>query len=181
MKWLPALAGALALSCLSTPMQAGAQTYQQKALHRQYVRYFHASGAIKAIGKAAYRTQYHPNPLIRLAWVQKLHKLMQIREDAAAKIRALRARIASSGYPPHHALWLCIARYEGSWSDTSSPYTGGLQMHLNWYGLANAGTVSQAAQEWVAEKAWKANGYSYSFLYGQWFKWDNADGCVRYT
>lgn len=80
-------------------------------------------------------------------------------------------------YPPHHALWVCIASFEGSWSDTSSPYTGGLQMHLNWYGVSNAGYLSQAQQEWAAEKAWKANGYSWSFLNDQWFKWDAADGC----
>jgi len=80
-------------------------------------------------------------------------------------------------YPPHHSLWVCIASFEGSWSDTSPPYTGGLQMHPNWYGVANAGYLTQAQQEWAAEKAWRASGYSYSFLYGQWFEWDNADGC----
>jgi hypothetical protein len=70
---------------------------------------------------------------------------------------------------------------EGAWNDTSSPYFGGLQMHANWYGLANAGMVSQSVQEWTAERAWKADGYSQSFLDGQWFKWDGAYYCAKYA
>src|SRR5438046_2404460 len=31
---------------------------------------------------------------------------------------------------PHRAAWLCIHRFEGSWTDPSPPYYGGLQMDL---------------------------------------------------
>lgn len=54
-------------------------------------------------------------------------------------------------------------------------------MHADWYGLGNAGYYSESVQEWTAERAYKANGYSYSFLYGQWFEWDNADYCNVYA
>ncbi len=88
---------------------------------------------------------------------------------------------ARTGYPPHHALWTCIQRYEapGSWHATNGRYRGGLQLHYGWgYGTSyDAAVDSQATQEWGAERAWAANGYRYSFLYGQWYKWDNADGC----
>lgn len=49
----------------------------------------------------------------------------------------------------------------------------------NWgHGLSgSAGNYSQAQQEWAAERGYVASGLSYSFLYGQWYKWDAADGC----
>ena len=31
---------------------------------------------------------------------------------------------------PHLHAWLCIHRYEGSWSDRGAPYWGGLQMDM---------------------------------------------------
>src|SRR5437762_10004329 len=31
---------------------------------------------------------------------------------------------------PHKAAWLCIHRYEGSWTDPNAPYYGGLQMDV---------------------------------------------------
>ncbi|HEY7415093.1 MAG TPA: hypothetical protein VH593_07865, partial [Ktedonobacteraceae bacterium] len=30
--------------------------------------------------------------------------------------------------PPNLSSWLCIHRYEGSWTDPNAPYYGGLQM-----------------------------------------------------
>jgi hypothetical protein len=95
---------------------------------------------------------------------------------------ARRARIIASAFPPHHALWTCIAGYEGSWGDPNSGgngHYGGLQMTPGWMGMfsGTANQYSQAQQEWFAERAWKENGYSYSFLYNQWFKYDAADSC----
>jgi hypothetical protein len=64
--------------------------------------------------------------------------------------------------PPHRAAWLCIHRYEGSWTDPGAPYYGGLQMDwgfMRTYGgwlLARRGTAnrwSAPAQMWVAEQA----------------------------
>jgi hypothetical protein len=70
------------------------------------------------------------------------------------------ARVAS--HPPHKAGWLCIHRYEGSWSDSSDPYWGGLQMDRGFMsayapgellrrGWANRWTALE--QMWVAERA----------------------------
>src|SRR4051812_4643943 len=33
--------------------------------------------------------------------------------------------------PPHKRQWLCIHKFEGSWSDPNKPYFGGLQMDLS--------------------------------------------------
>jgi len=64
--------------------------------------------------------------------------------------------------PPHRRGWLCIHRFEGSWSDGSDPYWGGLQMdrgfmlayaprHLLRRGWADRWTPLE--QMWVAERA----------------------------
>jgi hypothetical protein len=78
-------------------------------------------------------------------------------------------------HPPHKRGWLCIHRYEGSWSDGGDPYWGGLQMdrgfmefyapkHLLTRGWANR--WSPLEQMWVAERAYRAGrGY---------FAWPNT-------
>jgi hypothetical protein len=68
-------------------------------------------------------------------------------------------------HPPHKGAWLCIHRFEGSWSDAGDPYWGGLQMdrgfmagyaphHLLRRGWAN--NWSPLEQMWVAERAYRS-------------------------
>ena len=79
----------------------------------------------------------------------------------------LTARRAYSAFthPPHLRAWLCIHRYEGSWSDGGDPYWGGLQMdrgfmdgyaprYLLRRGWANV--WSPLEQMWVAERAYRS-------------------------
>ena len=63
---------------------------------------------------------------------------------------------------PHRAAWLCIHRYEGSWSDPNPPYYGGLQMDLHFQRtyapalLRLKGTADHwtpLEQMWAAERA----------------------------
>jgi len=70
--------------------------------------------------------------------------------------------------PPHLAAWLCIHRYEGSWTDGGAPYYGGLQMDwsfMSTYGsrlLRTKGTANHWTpheQMWVAERAWRTRGF----------------------
>ena len=67
-----------------------------------------------------------------------------------------------AAHPPHKRGWLCIHRFEGSWSDPGDPYWGGLQMDRGFMssyaprfllrkGLANRWTPLE--QMWVAERA----------------------------
>ena len=92
-----------------------------------------------------------------------------IRPNTAQTLRFWRrsARSAFHAYlhPPHKAGWLCIHRYEASWSDSGDPYWGGLQMdrgfmagyaphHLLRRGWANR--WSPLEQMWVAERAYRS-------------------------
>ncbi len=63
---------------------------------------------------------------------------------------------------PHKSAWLCIHRFEGSWTDAGPPYYGGLQMDLGFmrrYGadlLRRKGTADHwtpLEQMWTAERA----------------------------
>src|SRR5919204_458322 len=89
--------------------------------------------------------------------------------DPFGRIRVwkrISARLESiATHPPHLRAWTCIHRYEGSWTDTSAPYYGGLQMDLGFqrhYGaalLARKGTANYwtpLEQMWVAERALNA-------------------------
>jgi hypothetical protein len=71
-------------------------------------------------------------------------------------------------HPPHLRQFLCIHRFEGSWTDTGGPYYGGLQMDVGFqqaYGrwlYAQKGTAdhwSPLEQIWTAEKALKSRGF----------------------
>jgi hypothetical protein len=67
--------------------------------------------------------------------------------------------------PAHYSAWLCIHRYEGSWTDDGSPYYGGLQMDMEFqrnYGaklLKEKGTANNwtpLEQMQVAEVAYQS-------------------------
>jgi hypothetical protein len=64
--------------------------------------------------------------------------------------------------PPHESAWRCIHAYEGAWTDSGSPYYGGLQMdlgfqrHYGGYLLRLKGTADNwtpLEQMWVAARA----------------------------
>ena len=83
------------------------------------------------------------------------------------KRRAARARRDALN-PPHRKQWLCIHRYEGSWTDPGGPYYGGLQMDREFqatYGprlLRTKGTADHwtpLEQMWVAERAYRTRGF----------------------
>lgn len=133
-------------------------------IHTQLKRYYHADGYIKAIGHAAYTTIYSSNDVVRFKWKGLLKRLELIRADAQHKISELR----TPAYPPHYQDWLCIHRYEGSWTDNGSPYYGGLQMDIGFQQtyapdlLKQKGTADHwtpLEQMWTAEKAYKTRGF----------------------
>jgi hypothetical protein len=83
------------------------------------------------------------------------------------KRRAAAARRAAER-PPHMAQFLCIHRYEGSWTDSGGPYYGGLQMDLGFqrtyapHLLRTKGTADHwtpLEQIWTAEKAARSRGF----------------------
>jgi len=86
---------------------------------------------------------------------------------------------------PHHSMWMCIHAKEASWTDDGDPYYGGLQMGW-WFmrtyasrllrirGTANRWSANE--QIWVAENAWRREGYSIRWLRGQWPR--TSYGCI---
>jgi hypothetical protein len=89
---------------------------------------------------------------------------------AAVNLWKRRAAVArrKAQNPPHLHQFLCIHRFEGSWTDGGGPYYGGLQMDLGFqeaYGrqlLRTKGTADHwtpLEQIWVAEKAAKSRGF----------------------
>jgi hypothetical protein len=84
-------------------------------------------------------------------------------ERLAARARRL------AQHPPHLRQFLCIHRFEGSWTDAGAPFWGGLQMDYGFqatYGrwlLRTKGTAdhwSPLEQIWTAEKALRSRGFS---------------------
>jgi hypothetical protein len=87
----------------------------------------------------------------------------QLRASAWYRL-ALKVRHRAQNVP-HKSAWLCIHRFEGSWTDPNPPYYGGLQMDLQFqrtYGaglLRTKGTADHwtpLEQMWVAERAHRA-------------------------
>lgn len=84
------------------------------------------------------------------------------------RARAARAR-ARASCPPHLDEFLCLHRYEGSWTaNTGNGYFGGLQMNMDFqrgYGpelLARKGTANNwtpLEQIWIAERAVPRRGF----------------------
>jgi hypothetical protein len=78
--------------------------------------------------------------------------------------RAVHARHLAH-HPARLPAWLCIHRYEGSWTDPSPPYYGGLQMDLGFQRtyapelVRRKGTADHwtpLEQIWVAERAYRS-------------------------
>lgn len=78
------------------------------------------------------------------------------------------AALRLAQHPPELHAWLCIHRYEGSWTDTGDPYWGGLQMDISFqrtYGgwlYRHKGTADHwtpLEQIWTAVRAARTRGF----------------------
>jgi hypothetical protein len=96
---------------------------------------------------------------------RRLHRASLERAHKVWRKRAVRTRRLFLRGPAHRSAWLCIHRFEGAWTDSGSPYYGGLQMDISFqasYGgilLARKGTAdnwSPLEQMWVAERAYRS-------------------------
>jgi hypothetical protein len=92
----------------------------------------------------------------------------EVRHEAA-RWQRLSARVRRLAlHPPELGAWLCIHRYEGSWTDAGGPYYGGLQMDLGFqrtYGASlyrSKGTADHwtpLEQIWTAARAERSRGF----------------------
>ncbi len=108
---------------------------------------------------SAYRER-HTQSVAFLQWIDRLWSRRRVRAYRYAK---------SHTTIPHRALWLCIHSREGAWNaNTGNGYYGGLQMTYGWGGVARADLLSPAEQMALAERQYRASGYSVAWLEGQW-------------
>ena len=129
-----------------------------------------------ALGQRSAHGRRHGNPkLVRrlrrtvLRWqavigVRRAYSAVPLRTPRALRYWRRQARRISrlAAHPPHKRGWLCIHRFEGSWTDAGDPYWGGLQLDRGFMrtyapsvllrrGWANR--WSPLEQMWVAERA----------------------------
>ena len=98
-------------------------------------------------------------------YAERSHNLRYTKSVLALwKNRAWQVRRQAQN-PPRLTDWMCIHRYEGSWTDPNGPYYGGLQMDMSFmqaYGgelLRLKGTAdhwTSLEQVWVAERAYRS-------------------------
>lgn len=198
--WLVCLAAVVATLVVAAPVQADVRQYHWQGMalaqrvtaeHQLVVddwrvittwrlaRHLYVHGGMLPIQvPAVYSAQLPAHVQWHMAHMAQLQARLKRDMALLAKQRAA----AATAYPPHHALWVCIGGHEGSPTSVNpNGHYGMLQMTYNWFGLINgrASDYPQATQEWAAERAWAANHYSYSFLVGQWFRYDGASGCYH--
>jgi hypothetical protein len=119
------------------------ETYRLATWHRQHV-----------MGLPATRVAERQGPIRNAHYRRWLLQLWERRANAVF-LRAQRV--------PHRNAWLCIHRYEASWTAaTGNGYYGGLQMNISFmrhygpYLLRRKGTANRwtpLEQMWVAERA----------------------------
>ena len=163
-----ACAGLLALAC------ASAATTVPRADARQATL---GSAAIARLGTeiAQYqRTTWHWQRVMGVPLSPTYGRVlstMRVRDvqRAAALWRRQAAQAQQAAqHPPRLGAWLCIHRYEGSWTDGGAPYFGGLQMDLSFqrtYGAwlyRHKGTADHwtpLEQIWTAVRAAHTRGF----------------------
>ncbi len=142
MKTFPAIAGALAL-LLAAPPQAGSTTvHAERAQQRTTLRAYIAATRRQtwALQDRAGLERWPSRFLERQGSERYLNYLARMWRHRMKAAHSAYQR--ASALPAHYRDWLCIHRYEGSWSDPEAPYYGGLQMDLSFqssYGPAALG------------------------------------------
>jgi hypothetical protein len=143
-------------------------TAQRRAKARAIARWRRQMRSFRA-GTRRWLTVIRGRPPARDSRLLAVHSLAQLRQLALSWRHRLHAIWWRANHPPHFAGWLCIHHYEGSWTDSGSPYWGGLQMDLGFqatYGawlLRHKGTAdhwSPLEQIWVAVRASRTRGFS---------------------
>jgi hypothetical protein len=158
------------LAAASSPSGRGATAAGPKKrphvarVHRHRLRHVNPA-VVQRFRSAAWRWQ-------ALMGVRPAKSFASLRTHRALRYWRRQARRTRwlAAHPPHRSAWLCIHRFEGSWSDSGDPYWGGLQMDRGFMetyappellrrGWADRWTPVE--QMWVAERAMRSGrGYS---------------------
>src|SRR6188472_2759271 len=129
----------LALACALVGVQPGAAGTSRVVQPEAYL--------VKRIKHYRATTVHLQHVMGRQARFRRLRRASLERAHKVWRRRAVETRRRFLLGPPHRSAWLCIHGYEGAWSDSGSPYYGGLQMDISFqasYGgilLATKGTA----------------------------------------
>jgi len=154
-------ASTAATTTASDPTSARAKA-RAVARWSRHIRSFRA-------GTVRWLTVIHGRPPVSARRRLAAHSVARLRHLANAWRRREHAAWWRANHPPAFHAWLCIHRFEGSWTDSGGPYWGGLQMDLSFqetYGswlLQHKGTAdhwSPLEQIWVAVRASHSRGFS---------------------
>jgi hypothetical protein len=147
----------------ATPTRADRRAEARTAARwRRHIQSFRA-------GTRRWLTVMHGRPPARDSRVLMSRSPKRLQQLARTWQRREHRAWWQANHPPELRGWLCIHHYEGSWTDSGSPYWGGLQMDYSFqarYGswlLRHKGTAdhwSSLEQIWVAVRAWRVRGFS---------------------
>jgi hypothetical protein len=165
---LLAFAGLLTATALAAAPTVDEATARRAAARHEAVAFY-----THEIRKLRRETWYWQRVMgVRRSHVQsrtlEAHSIRRLQHLAAVWRRHEKRAFRKAHHPPHLAGWLCIHRYEGSWSDSGPLYYGGLQMSITFmrsYGgwlLRRKGTADHwtpLEQIWTAERARRSRGF----------------------
>lgn len=160
-------AALLAFSCVATAFAMPNKGVRADAARR---RAFHYYGAEIARFE---RQTWHWQRVMGVRLTPPARMLSDARATAVRHVAAAWERRSAHAYraaqhPPRLGAWLCIHRYEGSWTDGGAPYYGGLQMDLGFQShyapwlLRQKGTADHwtpLEQIWTAVRASRTRGF----------------------
>jgi len=164
-----ACAGLLAFACVTAGTSAPrAEANREAATKRAAIA--HLGVEIAASQRATWRWQRVMGVALTPTAGRTLAAMSVSDVADAARVWRLRAVVAQrkAQHPPQLKAWLCIHRYEASWTDTGDPYWGGLQMDITFqrhYGAwlyAHKGTADHwtpLEQIWTAVRAERTRGF----------------------
>jgi hypothetical protein len=125
-------------------------------------------------GVSRTRAAYAERRTQSIAFLNWIDRLWLERQRAAHRLASRRSALN------HRSLWLCIHSGEGAWNaNTGNGYYGGLQMTSGWGGVARPDLLSPSAQMQLAERQYRASGYSHAWLEGQWP--NTSPPCLAYA
>jgi len=163
-----ACAGLLALACASAATTVPRADAQRATLGSAAIAQL--SGEIAQYQKATWHWQ-RVMGVTRTPTEGRVLATMNAHDVRRALLlwqRRAAAALRTAQHPPQLHAWLCIHRYEGSWTDGGAPYYGGLQMDVSFqetYGpwlYRHKGTADHwtpLEQIWTAVRASRIRGF----------------------
>ena len=163
-----ACAGLLALACASAATTVPRADAQRATLGSAAIAQL--SGEIAQYQKATWHWQ-RVMGVTRTPTEGRVLATMNAHDVRRALLlwqRRAAAALRTAQHPPQLHAWLCIHRYEGSWTDGGAPYYGGLQMDVSFqetYGAwlyRHKGTADHwtpLEQIWTAVRASRTRGF----------------------